>query len=449
MDWLRPEGWRRRRKGRTGDRHARAGLPVHRRIGRRPRRRDIADYRPFLAATWHDEFDAWAASYVNPFADLLAPTAYRSWDSDRRLAENDADGITAEVLFPNTVPPFFEEGSLVALPSSASRLRPPVGRYPGPQPLARRFCARVRVVGPAWCDLRQPHRRRPGRDRWAAGRSRRSAASSFLPAARVRLPPLWDPAYEPLWTLCEELGVVVNIHGGGGLPDYGDAEVARAIMLVELPWFSHRSVWLLIFGGVLERHPGAAGGADRTGAGLGAPGLETLDWFYGRMTLGRAAEANFFGAAAKGMSMTPSEYFQRNVSVGASFLRASESALRHEVGVARIMWGADYPHSEGSYPFSREALRAAFGRATRWRPPDGRGQRGRSLRVRSHPSGSSAGSIGPTVGRSRHAATRSTSTPPARPATPSTATRCCVPGRGGVASATGTKRSWRKPARPG
>ena len=36
---------------------------------------------------------AWAASYVNPYADLLAPTAYRSWDSDRRLAENEADGI--------------------------------------------------------------------------------------------------------------------------------------------------------------------------------------------------------------------------------------------------------------------------------------------------------------------------------------------------------------------
>ncbi len=77
---------------------------------------DIYDYRPYLASRWHDEFDTWAAAYVNPYADLQAPTAYRSWDSDRRLAENDADGIAAEVLFPNTVPPFFEEGSLLALP---------------------------------------------------------------------------------------------------------------------------------------------------------------------------------------------------------------------------------------------------------------------------------------------------------------------------------------------
>jgi imidazolonepropionase-like amidohydrolase len=79
------------------------------------------------------------------------------------------------------------------------------------------------------------------------------------------------------------------------------------------------------------------------------------------MTHGGAAEANFFGAAAKGMSLTPSEYFRRNFHVGASFLRSSESAVRHEVGVERIMWGADYPHSEGSYPYSTLAMRAAFG----------------------------------------------------------------------------------------
>ena len=65
-------------------------------------------------------------------------------------------------------------------------------------------------------------------------------------------------------------------------------------------------------------------------------GLETLDWFYGRMTMGGAAEAAYFGVAAQGMSMTPSEYFARNVWVGASFLRATESAVRHEVGVDRI-----------------------------------------------------------------------------------------------------------------
>jgi predicted TIM-barrel fold metal-dependent hydrolase len=324
---------------------------------------DIGDYRPYLPAAWHDEFDAWAGAYVNPFADLLAPTAYRSWDSDRRLAENDADGITAEVLFPNTVPPFFAEGSLVALPPTEAEYD---RRWAGIQ-AHNRWLADFCAGAPG---------RRAGVAQIFANRIEdavaevRWASSAFAPFGGILLPslppgsglpPLWDPAYEPLWTLCEDLGVVVNIHGGGGIPDYGDAEVARAIMLIELPWFSHRSVWHLIFGGVLERHPGLRVVLTEQGLGWLPRGLQTLDWFYGRMTLGDAAEANFFGAAAKGMSLTPTEYFQRNVSVGASFLRASESALRYEVGVERIMWGADYPHSEGSYPFSREALRAAFG----------------------------------------------------------------------------------------
>ncbi|MGO8872875.1 MAG: amidohydrolase family protein [Acidimicrobiales bacterium] len=324
---------------------------------------DIADYRPYLASRWHREFDEWAGSYVNPFADLLAPTAYRNWDSDRRLAEMEADGITAEVIFPNTVPPFFEEGSLVALPPTEADYE---ARWAGIQAHNRwlaDFCAKApgRRAGVAQVFVNHIEQAL-AEIRWAA--------AAFSPFAGILLPsippgcglaPLWEPVYEPLWDLCDELEVVINVHGGGGLPDYGDHEVARAIMLVELPWYSHRAVWHLIFGGVLERHPGLRVVLTEQGLGWLPRGLETLDWFYGRMTLGDAAEANFFGAAAKGMSLTPSEYFARNFHVGASFLRASEAAVRHEVGVERIMWGNDYPHSEGSYPYSTYALRAAFG----------------------------------------------------------------------------------------
>jgi predicted TIM-barrel fold metal-dependent hydrolase len=128
-----------------------------------------------------------------------------------------------------------------------------------------------------------------------------------------------------------------------------------------LPWFAHRAVWHLIFSGVLERHPDLRVALVEQGLAWVPRGLETLDWFYRRMTLPEAAEAKFFGAVAAGLSMTPTEYFRRNFYVAASFLRPSEAPLRHAVGVDRIMWGADYPHSEGSYPYTTEALRAAFG----------------------------------------------------------------------------------------
>ena len=125
---------------------------------------DIADYKPYLASRWHDEFDAWAADYVNPFADLLQPTAYRNWDSERRLAETESDGIAAEVLFPNTVPPFFEQGNLVAPAAHARGLRAALGRSAGAQPLAGRLLRRrARAAGRHRAGLRQRHRRRRGR----------------------------------------------------------------------------------------------------------------------------------------------------------------------------------------------------------------------------------------------------------------------------------------------
>jgi predicted TIM-barrel fold metal-dependent hydrolase len=131
-------------------------------------------------------------------------------------------------------------------------------------------------------------------------------------------------------------------------------------MLIELPWFAHRPLWHLIFSGVLDRHPTLRLVLTEQGTAWVPRGLETLDWFFRRMTTSASAEASFFGAAVGKLAMTPSEYFRRQCWLGASFLRPSEAPLVPEIGVDRIMWGADYPHSEGTYPHTTEALRVAF-----------------------------------------------------------------------------------------
>ncbi len=121
-------------------------------------------------------------------------------------------------------------------------------------------------------------------------------------------------------------------------------------------------MWHLIFGGVLERFPGLRVVLTEQGMAWLPRGLETLDWFHRRMTLPDSAESLFFGEVAAGMAMKPSEYFARNFWFGASFLRPSEAPIAGDlVATDRVMWGADYPHSEGSLGFTTEALRAAFG----------------------------------------------------------------------------------------
>ena len=80
---------------------------------------DLLDYRPYLESRYHDDFDAWAASFVSPYGDLVRPDADRNWDSTRRMRELEADGVVGEIIYPNTIPPFYARGSLVATAPSA------------------------------------------------------------------------------------------------------------------------------------------------------------------------------------------------------------------------------------------------------------------------------------------------------------------------------------------
>src|SRR5581483_10496015 len=148
---------------------------------------DLLDYKPYLASRWHDEFDAWAASYVNPWGDLVDPDANRNWDTERRLRELDGDGVVAEVLFPNTIPPFFPSGNLLApLPTRAEYER-------------------------RWAGI-QAH------NRWAAEHG--LTGGIMLPGGPPGHPdiePLWSDVYGPLWQKCEELDVTMNHHAGGGI----------------------------------------------------------------------------------------------------------------------------------------------------------------------------------------------------------------------------------------
>ena len=58
--------------------------------------------------------------------------------------------------------------------------------------------------------------------------------------------------------------------------------------------------------------------------------------------------------------MLPSEYFDRNIKIGSSNTRRRELARRYEIGVGNIMWGNDFPHPEGTWPYTKRILGEAF-----------------------------------------------------------------------------------------
>ena len=344
---------------------------------------DLRQYKDYLETRYHDEFDEWAdvieADQVKMdelYAGLeKSPRnvgiggdpeldADRNFSSSRRLKEQEEDGVVATVLFPNTTPPF--------APPAASPFEAP--------PYSDDFEKR-------WAGLRAHNRwladfvseapeRRAGvaqiflgdvegsveEIEWAANNGLRGGV--LVPGAPPDSPfePLYSPSYDPIWSAAADFEMPLNHHAGGATPDFGSYFPASlAVFMIEVTWWSQRALWHLMFSGVFERNPSLQFVNTETGTAWLPDTLEKLDSFYERMKFGKyGSETIFGGMAVEQLSLKPSEYWQRQCHIGASFLRPTEAHLCKEIGIEKIMWGSDYPHTEGSYPYTREHLRLTF-----------------------------------------------------------------------------------------
>jgi predicted TIM-barrel fold metal-dependent hydrolase len=321
----------------------------------------VHEYREHLERRWHEDFDAWLATYVNPWTDLRGETAYRNWDSAARLRELEDDGVVAEVLFPNTIPPFFPSGNLLARPPEPDEYE---HRWAGLRAHNRwlaEFCAHApgRRAGMAQIFLNDVDDA-VAEIEWAAEHG--LFGGILLPGVPPDsgLPPLHAPHYDPIWAACQDLALPVNNHSGAAGPAPGMSVAGMAVFMIELGWFSHRVFWHMALGGVFARYPRLKLVLTEQSCGWVPAVLAMLDHQYARFGDPRTAESHFGGALLATVPEPPSAYWARNAWAGASFLRPPEAALRHEIGVDRIMWGQDYPHIEGTYPHTTEALRHTF-----------------------------------------------------------------------------------------
>ena len=69
----------------------------------------------------------------------------------------------------------------------------------------------------------------------------------------------------------------------------------------------------------------------------------------------------------------PSEYAKRSCYYGASFPSAADLAGIEQIGEDHVLWGNDYPHYEGTFPYNLESLRLTFGSHARRAPAQGAG----------------------------------------------------------------------------
>ena len=316
-------------------------------------------YRDYVEDRYLGDFDDWDGAEERAGARQsgnLSPTleADAQWDSARRMRDMEGQGVVAEVLFPNGLPFVSMDDQLrVDLgPELARESRMAYNRW-----LAD-FCADApgRRAGQAvisFDDVDQAVRD----VHWAKEHG----------LGGVMMPPLlpgdtffFDPVLDPVWAACEEVGLPISQHGGSGAPKYGPPGFAAIMALaLEHSFYSGRSLWQLILGGVFERFPGLRVAFVETEADWIAPAIRKLDrrlqwgddWTGWARTLQR--QRAFEGRAR--------DYWSRNCSAGISpftvdqvpleeLARPADEYPQFCIGSDNAMFGVDYPHFESIFP---------------------------------------------------------------------------------------------------
>lgn len=170
----------------------------------------------------------------------------------------------------------------------------------------------------------------------------------------IMIPPLLrdgrgynNPDFDPMWAALNEIGMPVCFHAGTGKDPrtssgYGGAiinYVVHAVNTVLQPAVE------LCASGVLERFSRLQFATVEAGAGWVPFAMNAMD---------EAFEKHAFWVSPK-LQQKPSDYFRQHGH--ASFQDDPVGIeLRSLLGIDRIMWGNDYPHLEGTWPYSQEVI---------------------------------------------------------------------------------------------
>lgn len=159
-----------------------------------------------------------------------------------------------------------------------------------------------------------------------------------------------SPELDPLWAVAQEARIPISWHvGTGSSPIYERGPGAAVINYVEVGNSAQRAVFQMVCGGTLDRFPELQMVTIEAGASWVAALCERMDEVY---------NAHQFYVKPK-LSMMPSDFVRRQVSATFQFDRACIMS-RSVTGVRPLLWAADYPHLEGTFPNSKKVIEGLF-----------------------------------------------------------------------------------------
>ncbi len=294
-----------------------------------------------MAGRKYEDYTPKAVRYAD-----MRPGCY---DPKERLADMDRDGIEVEVLFP-TIPGM--AGTLFAAAKDKALALRCLQVYN--DWLADTWCATDprRLIGqmivPLW-DVKLAV------EEFQRALKLGHKALSFPNSPEtLDLPGLADSHWEPLWDAVEEAGLPVSLHIASGalrgaLPLDPAAGAPAEVFITVAPSTNFTAIATLLWSGVLEKHPRLRFLSVEGGIGWLGYLVQRADEVYRKhrhWTKPRIKEQ-------------PSFYFRRQIF--ANFLDDPVGlTCRHHIGVDNILFETDYPHSDTTFPRSRELVAERF-----------------------------------------------------------------------------------------
>ena len=262
------------------------------------------------------------------------------WDPVERIADQELDGIDAELLYPSLGMSIFSV----------------------PDPELQRACFRVyndwlaeycsheprRLYGVGLISLESLEHATGDLERVAAQGMRGAMIWGATPEDRSYR----DRAYDPFWQAASEHGLPVSLHIatrrrlGQRSQDFvsgpgGKRQVDPAISFTTMVHEIQESLAILVFGGVLERFPELRIVSAENGIGWLLPMMHRMDHGFEK----------YSAVQPEKLSMKPSDYVRRQV--WATFQDDPVGLQTHaRFGAHNYMWASDFPHSDSTFPDS-------------------------------------------------------------------------------------------------
>ena len=320
-----------------------------------------AHYREYLEEKYKQRFDEWRGGYRNPEPEHYGSKKLKNWDYEIRTSDQNSQGVVGEVVFPNTVPPFYKKSIVTTTPPRPEEFELCLAGIRAHNRWLRDFCAEdpdrragIGLILPN--DLDEAIK---DIEFIAEAGLRGGVLLPLIPPDTHWLAQIYDPAWERVFAAIQDHDLVMNQHSGQGLPDYGEGIVAEALWMTEVQFYCRRGFRHLLMSGVFERYPKLKYILTESGCSWAPEMLQQLDRFHYGIRSGAMGEMKY-SSEEWVLREPPSFYAKRNCWYGASFPSKAELDGLHEVGVDKVCWGNDYPHYEGTYPYNLETLRLTF-----------------------------------------------------------------------------------------